>query len=105
METIRILIVDDHPVFRYGLRALLRAEPGIEVVGEATTGAEAVRLATTLQPEIVLMDLSLPDMNGIEATRQIIQVMPQVGILVITMVDDDDSVFAAMRAGARGYVL
>lgn len=105
METIRIVIADDHPVFRYGLRALLRAESGIEVVGEATTGAEAIALATTLQPDLLLMDLSMPDVNGIEATRQIVQVAPQVGILVVTMVDDDDSVFAAMRAGARGYLL
>jgi DNA-binding NarL/FixJ family response regulator len=105
METIRIVIADDHPVFRYGLRALLSAEPGNEVVGEATTGAEAISLATTLLPDILLMDLNMPDVNGIEATRQIAQLVPQVGILVVTMVDDDDSVFAAMRAGARGYLL
>jgi DNA-binding NarL/FixJ family response regulator len=105
MDTIRILIADDHPVFRYGLRALLHAEPGAEVVGEATSGAEAIALATELRPEIILMDLNLPGINGIEATRQIMQVMPDIGILVITMVDDDDSVFAAMRAGARGYLL
>ena len=105
METIRIVIADDHPVFRYGLRALLSAEPDTEVVGEATTGAEAIALATTLLPDILLMDLNMPDVNGIEATRQIAQLVPQVGILVITMVDDDDSVFAAMRAGARGYLL
>ncbi len=105
METIRIVIADDHPVFRYGLRALLSAEPGTEVVGEATTGSEAIALATTLLPDILLMDLNMPDVNGIEATRQIGQLVPQVGILVITMVDDDDSVFAAMRAGARGYLL
>ena len=105
MDTIRILIADDHPVFRYGLRALLHAESGVEVVGEATTGAEAIALATELHPTIVLMDLNLPGINGIEATRQIMQVMPDIGILVITMVDDDDAVFAAMRAGARGYLL
>lgn len=105
METIRIVIADDHPVFRYGLRALLSAEPGTEVVGEATTGAEAITLATTLLPDILLMDLNMPDVNGIEATQQIAQLVPQVGILVVTMVDDDDSVFAAMRAGARGYLL
>src|SRR5438309_11502405 len=98
METIRIVIADDHPVFRYGLRALLHAEPNAEVVGEATTGAEAIAQATTLQPDILLMDLNMPDMNGIEATRQIVRLAPQVGVLVITMVDDDDSVFAAMRA-------
>jgi DNA-binding NarL/FixJ family response regulator len=105
MKVIRIVIADDHPVFRYGLRALLSAEPGTEVVGEATTGAEAIALATTLLPDILLMDLNMPDVNGIEATRQIAQLVPQVGILVVTMVDDDDSVFAAMRAGARGYLL
>lgn len=104
MPTIRILIVDDHPVFRFGLRALLQAEAGLTVVGEAITGTEAVELASALQPDIVLMDLNLPDLNGIEATRRIVSTQPQIGILVITMFDDD-SVFAAMRAGARGYLL
>src|SRR5438094_3353717 len=105
LETLRIVIADDHPVFRYGLRALLDAAPDTEVVGEATSGDEAVSLATTLQPDVVLMDLNMPGTNGIEATRQIAAAHPQIGILVLTMFEDDDSVFAAMRAGARGYIL
>ena len=103
-EPIRILIADDHPVFRFGLKALLEAEADTEVVGEATSGKEAVALASALQPDVILMDLNMPDLNGLEATRQIMEANPETGILVITMFDDD-SVFAAMRAGARGYVL
>ncbi len=105
MDHIRILIADDHPVFRYGLRALLLAEPTTSVVGEATTGAEAIEKALSLQPDVILMDLNMPGVNGIEATRRILAQTPHVSILVLTMFDDDDSVFAAMRAGARGYLL
>lgn len=105
MDTIRVLIADDHPVFRFGLRALLSAEPEIVVAGEATTGEEAVALVETLRPDVILMDINMPGISGIEATRRITQANPQVGILVITMFEDDDSVFAAMRAGARGYLL
>src|SRR5260370_2337457 len=105
MDLIRILIADDHPVFRYGLRALLSAEPTTEVVGEATTGEEAIAQALSLQPDVILMDVNMPGINGIEATRRIVAEMPHVNILVLTMFDDDDSVFAAMRAGARGYLL
>lgn len=101
---IRILIADDHPVFRFGLNALLEAEGDTEVIGEATRGAEAVELAAQLKPDVILMDLNMPDLNGLEATRRILQTNPETGILVITMFDDD-SVFAAMRAGARGYIL
>ncbi len=100
-----MLIVDDHPVFRFGLRALLSAEPGIEVAGEATTGEEAVTLAETLQPDVILMDLNMEGISGIEATRRITLANPRAGILVLTMFEDDDSVFAAMRSGARGYLL
>ena len=105
MDSIRILIADDHPVFRYGLRALLSAEPTTDVVGEATTGEEAIAQALSLQPDVILMYLNMPGVNGIEATRRIIAETPHVSILVLTMFDDDDSVFAAMRAGARGYLL
>ncbi|MDQ7030708.1 MAG: response regulator transcription factor [Ardenticatenia bacterium] len=104
MNPIRILIADDHPVFRFGLCALLQAEPDTRVVGEATTGEEAVALAERLQPDVVLMDLNMPGMNGIEATRHIVAANPAIGVLVLTMFDDD-TVFAAMRAGARGYIL
>lgn len=101
---IRILIADDHPVFRFGLRALLEAEEDTEVVAEATTGTDAVALAAELEPDVILMDLNMPDLNGLEATRRILENNPETGILVITMFDDD-SVIAAMRAGARGYIL
>jgi DNA-binding NarL/FixJ family response regulator len=101
---IRVLIADDHPVFRFGLRALLSATPDLEVVGEATGGAEAVALAAALQPDVIVMDLNMPDLNGLEATRRILPTSPHIAILVVTMFDDD-SVFAAMQAGARGYLL
>lgn len=104
-DRLRVLIADDHPVFRGGLRALLAAEDGFEVVGEAGTGAEAVRLALELQPDLVVMDLRMPDMDGVAATRQIVHDSPHIGVLVLTMFEDDDSVFAAMRAGARGYLV
>jgi DNA-binding NarL/FixJ family response regulator len=102
---IRVLIVDDHPLFRDGVRALLSSVPEAEMVGEASTGEEAVTQATTLQPDVILMDIQMPDMNGIEATRQILQANPHLGIIVLTMFEDDDSVFAAIRAGARGDIL
>ncbi len=104
MEHIRILIADDHPVFRFGLRALLNAMPDTEVVGEVTTGDEVVTLATTLQPDVILMDINMPGVNGIEATRRIREANLNIHILIVTMLDDD-SVFAAMRAGAHGYVI
>ena len=104
MEPVAILIADDHPMFRFGLRARLGAEPDLAVVGEAASGEEAVALAASLAPDVVLMDLNLPGMSGIEATRAIREAAPQVAVLVVTMFDDD-SVFAAMRAGARGYLL
>jgi DNA-binding NarL/FixJ family response regulator len=103
-ETIRILIADDHPMFRFGLRALLEAEGGFAVIGEAGDGEEAVTLTESLQPDVVLMDINMPKLSGVEATRRIVARQPEAGVLVITMVDDD-TVFAAMRAGARGYLL
>lgn len=105
VEPVRILIVDDNPRFRQGLRALLQAAPETEVAGEASTGGEAVALADHVQPDVILMDIKMPDLNGIDATRRILETSPHIGILMLTMVEDDDSVFAAMRAGARGYLL
>ena len=105
MEALRVLIADDNPRFRAGLRALLTAAPDAEVAGEATTGDEAVALANRLQPDVILMDIQMPGLNGIEATRRILGTSPHIGILVLTMFEDDDTVFAAMRAGARGYLL
>jgi len=103
-EPIRILIADDHPIFRFGMRTLLTALPDFTVVGEAVTGEEAIQLTETLLPDLVLMDLNMPGMNGIDATARIHTRHPHTAILVVTMLDDD-SVFAAMRAGARGYLL
>jgi DNA-binding NarL/FixJ family response regulator len=105
MDKITILIADDHPIFRKGLRALLLTMTETELVGEATSGEEAVRLAEKLQPDMVLMDLQMPEGGGLAAIRQIVQTSPHIRVLVVTMFQDDDSVFAAMRAGARGYVL
>ena len=105
MAPVRILIADDHPLVRSGLRALLVAAEDVEVVGEAATGEEAVTLAASVQPEVIVMDLRMPGINGIEATRRIVQAHPQMRILVVTLFEDDDSVFAALRAGARGYLL
>ncbi len=105
MERLRVLVADDHPVFRHGITTLLRATPDMEPVGEATTGEAAIALAEHLQPDIILMDIKMPGVNGIEATRRIVQTSPQARILIVTMFEDDASVFSAMRAGARGYVL
>ena len=105
MDKIHVLIADDHTLFRNGLASLLMSVPDIEIVGEASTGQEAIDQTINIQPDVTLMDIQMPDVNGIEATRQIIQQVPQVGIIMLTMFEDDDSVFAAMRAGARGYVL
>ena len=105
MEQVRVLIVDDHPAFREGVRAVLAAEASMEAVGEAATGVEGVASAAELQPDIVVMDLQMPELNGIEATRQIVGASPHIAVLILTMFEDDESVFAAMRAGARGYLL
>ncbi len=104
-EKIRVLIADDHTLFRDGLRALLTSASDTELVGEAATGEEAIAQAALLQPDLIIMDLQMPVVNGIDATRQIIRTSPHVNILVVTMFDDDHSVFAAMQAGARGYIL
>ncbi|MDQ2716632.1 MAG: response regulator transcription factor [Chloroflexota bacterium] len=105
MEPLRALIADDHPLFRHGLAALLSASPDFEVVGEASTGEEVIELAAHLQPDIILMDIQMPGVNGIEATRSILHSSPHIRILIVTMFEDDAFVFTAMRAGARGYVL
>lgn len=105
MEPLRVLIADDHLLFRDGLRTLLTAAPDMALVGEATDGEEAVALAAELQPDVALMDIQMPGVNGIEATWRIVSASPHVGVLVVTMFEDDNSVFLAMRAGARGYLL
>jgi DNA-binding NarL/FixJ family response regulator len=104
-DTVRVLIADDHPLFREGMRGRLDRVADVAVVGEAASGDEAVELAHKLEPDVILMDIKMPGLNGIEATREIQQASPQIGVLVLTMFEDDDSVFAAMRAGAKGYLL
>ena len=104
-NTIHLLIADDSRAARTGLRALLKAVADVQLVGEASGGDETMRLAERLQPDVILMDLHMPDVNGIEATRQIVRTSPHIAVLVLTMYDDNDSVFAAMQAGARGYLL
>ena len=103
--TIRVLIADDHPLVRQGLQAALASLPEVEIVAEAASGKEAIREAVLHQPDVVVMDLQMPDLNGIDATRELARAVPTAAVLVLTMFDDDDWVFAAMRAGARGYVL
>jgi DNA-binding NarL/FixJ family response regulator len=103
--SVRILLADDHPMFRAGLRGSLAADPELEVVAEAADGAEAIALALELRPDVVLMDLQMPGVNGVEATARLAEAVPQARVLVLTMFEDDHSVFAAMRAGARGYLL
>jgi DNA-binding NarL/FixJ family response regulator len=104
LNKIRILIVDDHPVFRFGLRALISSIPEMEVVAEATSGEAAIEEARKLKPDIILMDVNMPGINGIEATSRILAAAPEIGILILTMFEDD-SVFKAVQAGARGYIL
>lgn len=104
-EAIAILIADDHEPFRSGLRALLATVPGLRLAGEATQGEEAVTLTTELQPDVVLMDLNMPGIDGVEATRRILAASPHVAVLVLSMYEDDEQVFSALKAGARGYLL
>ena len=102
---IKVLIADDQALVRAGFRALLDAQPDIEVVGEASEGLAAVQLAARTNPDVVLMDIRMPGLDGLEATRRITATSPGVAVLVLTMLDDDDTVFATMRAGGQGYVL
>lgn len=104
-EPLTVLIADDHPMFRRGLRAVLATTPEVRVVGEAGNGVDAVRMAEELQPDLVLVDLHMPGGDGLTAIRRLAAGSPHIHILVVTMFEDDDSVFAAMRAGARGYTL
>ncbi len=104
-KPISVLVVDDHPVFRRGMRVILGAEPDTDLIGEATDGEEAVARALELRPDVILMDLNMPNVNGIEATRRILEASPETAILMLTMFEDDKSILAAMRAGAHGYVL
>lgn len=105
MTAIRVLVVDDHPTFRRGLTALFDSVEDVELVGEASDGEKALALTAELLPDVVVMDLNMPGLNGVEATRRIVAAHPTIAVLVLTMLDEDDSVFAAMRAGARGYVV
>jgi DNA-binding NarL/FixJ family response regulator len=105
VSALRIVVVDDHPVFRMGMSALLASIDGFEIVGEAADADDAVAVVSATSPDVVIMDLHLGETSGIDATRRLASVSPEAGVLVVTMLDDDDSVFAAMRAGARGYLL
>ncbi len=103
-QPIRIVVADDHPLYRDGLRALAARSPRLELVGEAATGREAVEVVRSTAPDVVLMDLRMPEMSGIEATREILRDLPDTRVLILTMSEDDESLFGAMRAGARGYL-
>lgn len=105
MPPINVLIADDHPLFRKGLRTLLNSIAEMVVVGEATTGARAVEMALALEPDVVLMDLQMPEGGGLAAIQQLARQRPDVRVLVVTLFEDDESVFTALKAGARGYVL
>lgn len=105
MEPIRVLLADDHTLFRKGVRTLLEQMEGVEVAGEAANGQEAVSRARELVPDVILMDIKMPQLGGIEATRNVLQENPHIGVILVSMSDDPESVFSGMRAGARGYVL
>lgn len=105
MPRIRLMIADDHKLFREGIKALLAVTDDIEIIGEAEDGDSALQISQELQPEILLMDINMPGLNGIQATQQILEKQPQIRIIMLTMLEDDASVFNAMRVGARGYLL
>jgi DNA-binding NarL/FixJ family response regulator len=105
MAPIRLLIVDNHTLFRQGLVSLLQSEPGLQVIGEAGGGEEALKLAQELQPDVVLMDVKMPGMDGVEATRRLLEVMPHARVLMLTVSEEEENLFAAIQAGARGYIL
>ena len=105
MEPIRVLLADDHTLFRKGIRTLLEQMPDIVVVGEAADGGEVVDRARELVPDVILMDIKMPVLGGIDAAARVLQENPHIGIILVTMFDDPESVFSGMRAGARGYVL
>ena len=102
---IRVMVVDDHALFRRGIASVLRAEPGFEVVGEAEDGVEAIAQAPVLKPDVILMDVRMPRVNGLEATQQILSTLPQTKILMLSMSEDEDAMFEAVRSGAHGYLL
>jgi DNA-binding NarL/FixJ family response regulator len=103
--TVRVVLADDHPMYRYGLGAILGQADSVEVVASASTGKELVRVAAELRPDVVITDLSMPDLDGVEATRLLLEAQPELAVLVLTMHEDDEHVFAALRAGARGYLV
>jgi DNA-binding NarL/FixJ family response regulator len=105
MAPIRLLIVDNHTLFRQGLVSLLQSEPGLQVIGEASGGEEALKLAQELQPDVVLMDVKMPGMDGVEATRRLQETTPHVRVLMLTVSEEEENLFAAIQAGARGYIL
>ncbi len=105
MNQLTVLIADDHPLFRKGMRSLLESMPDIELIGEAESGQEAINMTTEHQPDLVLMDLQMPGGSGLSATREISKISPNVHILIVTLFQDDESIFTALRAGARGYIL
>jgi len=104
-RVVRVVIADDHPMVRYGLRAVLDTHEQLSLVGEAQTGRELVDVVAATKPDVVITDLHMPDLNGAAATRLLLEQRPDLGVLILTMHDDDESVFEAMRAGARGYLL
>jgi DNA-binding NarL/FixJ family response regulator len=105
VQPVRAIVADDHPLFRHGIGALLRDSPEVELVGEASSGEQAVTLVAELAPDVVVMDVSMPGLGGVRATEAITRAHPGVGVLLLTMMDDDEAVLAGIRAGARGYVL